>query len=300
MTFSNTLDQVRTRYINNLAPKTKGILLALISTALFTIVGVIVRQLSESIDVFQILLFRQMVFMTLLVPAVTKNLQLVLHPKHVKLHSMRILGAFTALYFGFVTVSNIPLADATALGFTQVLFVAAISRLFLSEKVTPSRLFTIIVGFVGVMMVVQPSFDGMSIKYTSFGLMAAFGAAIAVICVRKVAQVESKVTLMAYQAFFVGLMAAIPAILNWTTPNLDELLLLICVGAISSFAQWIGVTAYKYGEANVIANVEYAKIIYSLGFGYWLFSEIPNNLAIVGTLVIIFSAVLPFAYQRSR
>ncbi|MEH6472277.1 MAG: hypothetical protein V7752_13600 [Halopseudomonas sp.] len=66
-------------------------------------------------------------------------------------------------------------------------------------------------------------------------------------------------------------------------------------------AQWIGITAYKLGEANVIANVEYAKIIYSLLFGYFLFSEIPNEMAAIGVLIIISSAFSPLASRfRSK
>lgn len=276
----------------------KGVLLALISTATFTIVGVIVRLLSDTMEVFQILLFRQLVFVALLTPAICSNIQVLLKPKRLKLHTFRILGAFTALYLGFVTVSNIPLADATALGFTQVLFVACISRLFLAESISASRLFTILVGFIGVMLVVQPTFDQGSLLYIGLGLIAALGAAVAVVCVRKVAQVEPKITLLAYQAIFVGIMALVPSLLSWQWPTLSEFGLLLCVGVLSSFAQWVGITAYKYGEANVIANVEYAKIIYSLLFGYWLFAEMPNWMAIVGALVIIASAILPMLYKR--
>lgn len=276
----------------------KGISLALVSTALFTLVGVLVRVLSDDIGIFQILFFRQAVFVTLLLPAIVKNIDLLLKPKHLKLHTFRILGAFTALYLGFVTISNIPLADATALGFTQVLFVAAVSYLFLAEAVSASRLFTIITSFIGVMMVVQPSFEQASLTYTLLGLLAAFGAAVAVICVRKVAQVESKITLLAYQAIFVGLMALVPSLLSWTWPSGEQLLLLVCVGVISSIAQWIGITAYKHGEANVIANVEYVKIIYSMAIGYWLFAETPNGLAVAGALIIILSAILPMLYKR--
>ncbi|MGY3572779.1 DMT family transporter [Vibrio paucivorans] len=280
-----------------LSATTKGVALALASTALFTIVGVLVRVLSGSIDLFQILLSRQVVFIALLLPAIVKNMDVLLKPKHLKLHTCRILGAFVALYFGFVTVSNIPLADATALGFTQVLFVAAISRMFLAEQVSTSRLFTIIVGFIGVMLVVQPSFEQSSLTYTLLGLLSALGAAVAVICVRKVAQTEPRITLLAYQAIFVGLIALVPSLLNWTWPTLEQMVLLVCVGAISSVAQWIGITAYKYGEANVVANVEYAKIIYSVLFGYWLFAEIPNIVALAGIAVLILSAVLPILFK---
>jgi len=271
----------------------KGILLALISTGLFVIVAVLVRILSERIDLFQILLFRQIVFMTLLIPAMKASIDVLLKPRQIKLHFFRIFGAFLALYLGFVTVSHIPLADATALGFTQVLFVAVISRLFLSEAVGVSRVVTVLMGFLGVMLVVQPEFNEASTLFILAGLTGAFGAAIAVVCVRKMAQTESRVVLLTYQAVFVGLIALIPSLINWQWPTLYDLALLILVGVISSVAQWIGVTAYKLAEANVVANVEYAKIIYSLGLGYWLFAEVPNDLALIGVIVIVTSAFVP-------
>ncbi|MDA0106617.1 DMT family transporter [Vibrio sp. La 4.2.2] len=275
------------------SPTTKGIALALVSTALFTVVGVIVRLLSDSIGVFQILLFRQLVFLTLLMPAIVINFASLRQPTHLKLHTFRILGAFTALSIGFVVVSTIPLANATALGFTRVLFVALLARLFLRETLSMSRILTLILGFSGVMLIVQPSFDDTSLGYIVLGLVASMGAAIAAICVRRIAQLESKLALLAYQALFVGILALVPSTFDWVWPSWNELLLLVSVGVISSIAQWFGVSAYKYGAANVVSNVEYVKIIYAMGIGYLLFSETPNQLAIIGVVLLFLSVCVP-------
>lgn len=278
----------------------KGIALALISNALFILVGVIVRELSQTIDIFQILLFRQLVFVTLLMPSIVSNMNAMLNPKMVSMHVWRVTGAFIALYFSFLTVSNIPFADATALGFMKVLFVAVISRLFLQENVGWTRMTTILVGFTGVMLVVQPTLESESLFYVGTGLVAALGAAIAVICVRKMANIESKVVVLAYQAIFVGAVTLIPAIIEWQWPTWSELALLVLVGVISSIGQWFGVTAYKWGEANVVSNVEYSQMIYSMILGYLLFAELPNSLALIGAAVIVFSAVMPFVIKRKK
>ncbi|NUW74705.1 DMT family transporter [Vibrio mediterranei] len=267
--------------------------MALVSTALFTVVGAIVRLLSDSIGVFQILLFRQLVFLTLLMPAIVINFASLRQPTHLKLHTFRILGAFAALSIGFVVVSTIPLANATALGFTQVLFVALLARLFLRESLSMSRILTLILGFSGVMLIVQPSFDDTSLGYIVLGLVASMGAAIAAICVRRIAQLESKLALLAYQALFVGILALVPSTFDWVWPSWNELLLLVSVGVISSIAQWFGVSAYKYGAANVVSNVEYVKIIYAMGIGYLLFSETPNQLAIIGVVLLFLSVCVP-------
>ncbi|MCG9690246.1 DMT family transporter [Vibrio sp. Isolate22] len=287
-------------FFDGLSDPAKGIALALISNALFILVGVIVRELSQTIDIFQILLFRQLVFVTLLMPSIISNIDAMLHPKMVSMHIWRVTGAFIALYFSFLTVSNIPFADATALGFLKVLFVAVISRLFLKENVGWARMTTILVGFTGVMLVVQPTLESESLFYVGTGLVAALGAAIAVICVRKMANVESKTVVLAYQAIFVGAVALIPAIIEWQWPTWSELALLVLVGVISSIGQWFGVTAYKWGEANVVSNVEYSQMIYSMVLGYLLFAELPNSLALIGASVILFSAILPFIIKAKQ
>lgn len=287
-------------FFDGLSDPAKGIALALISNALFILVGVIVRELSQTIDIFQILLFRQLVFVTLLMPSIISNIDAMLHPKMVSMHLWRVTGAFIALYFSFLTVSNIPFADATALGFLKVLFVAVISRLFLKENVGWARMTTILVGFAGVMLVVQPTLESESLFYVGTGLVAALGAAIAVICVRKMANVESKTVVLAYQAIFVGAVALIPAIIEWQWPTWSELALLVLVGVISSIGQWFGVTAFKWGEANVVSNVEYSQMIYSMVLGYLLFAELPNSLALIGAAVILFSAILPFIIKAKQ
>ncbi|WP_461538442.1 DMT family transporter [Spongorhabdus nitratireducens] len=287
--------RLRDYFFEALSPTARGVILALVSTALFTITGVIVRLLSERIDVFQILFFRQLVFITLLTPAMYGAMDKLLKPQLIRLHLFRIAGAFAALYLGFVCISNIPLADATALGFMQVLFVALISQVFLSESVGKGRMFTIVAGFAGVMLVVRPEFANPSSIYILAGLGGALGAAVAVVCVRRMAQTESRVVMLAYQAVFVGLIALIPSISLWQWPTVYELLLLTAVGVISSVAQWVGVTAYREGEANIVANVEYVKMIYSILLGYWLFAEVPDLLAVIGAAIIIASALIPFA-----
>jgi drug/metabolite transporter (DMT)-like permease len=288
---------VLSQWFQSLPMTAKGVFLALFSTALFTLVAALVRQLSDDYDAFQILFFRQLVFVLLLVPTMHNNMKVLLKPNKVRLHILRILGAFTALYLGFVTVSNIAFADATALGFLQVIFVALIARLALKEEVTMRRCLTITLGFTGVMLVVQPSFSGNEFIYVVTGVAAAFGAAIAVICVRAVAQTEPKITLLAYQAVCVGLIALIPAIHQWQTPTVEDLLWLLSIGVTSSIAQYVGISAYKWAEANIIANVEYVKIIYSVLIGWMLFSELPNMWAFVGVLTILASALIPMVWS---
>ncbi|TKB50101.1 DMT family transporter [Ferrimonas aestuarii] len=288
----HTLQQTLTLALTRLAPTRKGVLLALLSTLLFTLVATIVKRLSQSIDPIQILLFRQLVFIALLLPGIIKAQSSLFKPKYKALHSARIAGAFTALYCGFLTFAELPLANATAIGFTQVLFVAALSSLWLKEGVSNSRWLVLLTGFMGVCLVIQPNFSTQEIDYVAVGLLGALGAAIAVLCVRKLSGCESKLAILSYQAIAVGVMALIPSIAIWQWPTPEQWCWLVAVGVLSSLAQWVGVSAYHYAAANVVANVEYMKILYALVLGLVMFSEIPNSLALLGAAMILLSPLL--------
>ncbi|MDK2596930.1 DMT family transporter [Pseudoalteromonas obscura] len=267
----------------------KGVMLALISCGLFVYVSTIVRTLSTSIGEFEILLFRQFVFIVLLLPTIFRNIDTLRKPQYLSLHIIRIIGAFFALYLSFITLRELPLATAIAISFTSVLFVALLSTIFLSEKLTVNRWATVIIGFIGVMLIVQPNFNGSKSIYFVLGLCGALGAATTSICIKKIVKVESSTNLLVYQAVFIAIITLVPTVNNWVTPTFEQAVLLLIVGAISSLAQWIGVTAFKYGDANVIANVQYSNILYSLLFGYFLFQETPNFVALAGCVVLIIS-----------
>lgn len=106
--------------------------------------------------------------------------------------------------------------------------------------------------------------------------------------------------MLAYQVIFVGGVALIPPLIEWQWPTWYELVLLVLVGVISSIGQWFGVNAYKWREANMVSNVEFSQMIYSMILGYLLFAELPNTLALIGAAVIVFSAVMPFVIKRKK
>ena len=284
----------------NLTDNQKGVCLALISTAVILCVAIVVRLVSDRIHVFQIVFFRQLVLIALLLPAICRNAKTLRHSKNLLQHAFRVIGAFSGLCLGFLTVSNLPLAEATALSFTNILFVAVLSTVVLGEHVGWSRRLTIAIGFTGVVLVVQPSFDNLTLTYTLTGLAGAFGAAVAAICIKWISRTEPVLSLMVYQALFVGLLAFIPTLFVWQWPTMEELLLLLLIGGLASLGQWISMTAFSLGEANIVTNVQYIKIVYSMVLGYLIFSETPNSLAILGAAVILCSGIIPVVRSRMK
>ncbi len=276
----------------------QGVLWALIAAALFAGVQAMAKVAAVEFHIFQIIVFRQLVVFAASLPTIAQTFSESLHTQKPLLHSIRLAGAFIGLVCSVWAVSVLPLTTAITLMFAQVFFVALIARFFLGEQVGPHRIGAIIVGFIGVIVVMRPGVDGF-LNFNAFiAIAAALGSAVALTSVRRLSQTESTATLMVYQSVVVGILAAIPLIWLWKTPDLGQLLFLLSLGLVATAAQWIGVKALRLGEASVIGNIEYTKLIYAAALGYILFREIPDVYTLIGAAIIIGSSYYIFRRER--
>jgi drug/metabolite transporter (DMT)-like permease len=241
--------------------------------------------------VLQILFFRQIVVFLSSLPSIQRSFPHSLKTKFPGQHALRLIGAFIALAGGIWAVAVLPLTTAATLGFSKVFFVALLAALFLKETVGRHRIIAVVVGFIGVLVIMRPSINGLADYNAIIPVVAAMGAALAVITVRRLSQTESTATLLIYQAVFVGVLAGIPLPWLWNTPDLPGLLLLLAMGLLAAMGQWFGVKALRLGEASVIGNIQYVQLIYAAVLGYILFSEVPDLQTLIGAAVIVASSV---------
>lgn len=268
-----------------------GILWALAAAAMFATVLAMVKFAVMDFHVLQILFVRQMVLLASALPLLIRTFPQSLKTKQPFIHLVRLTGAFVALSTGIWAVAVMPLATAITLAFCQVFFVAILASKFLGESVGVHRFIAVIVGFVGVVVVMRPGYDGILVANALIPLSGALGAAMAVTCVRKLSQTESTATLLGYQSIIVGLLSGIPLLWVWVAPTLPELALLIGIGLLAAAAQWAGVKALRLGEASVVGNMEYTKLIYAVLFGYLIFAEVPDLTTVFGAIIIISSSI---------
>jgi drug/metabolite transporter (DMT)-like permease len=275
---------------------TRAAFLALISTGLITGVAALSKAAVVDYHVLQILFFRQCIVFLSTLPQIAKDFPNSLKTENPKLHCIRLAGAFVGLTFSIWAVGLLPLTTATTLAFSQTFFMAVLAFVFLKEAVGWHRIGAIIVGFLGVLIVVRPGGEGFANLGTLVAIAGAFGGAVAFISVRSLSQTESTATLIAYQTIIIGILAAIPMFWLWKTPDYTGWVLLISVGLLAVPAQWIGVAAVRLGESSLLANVQYAKLIYAGLLGYFIFNEVPDWYTVIGASVIIASAF--YIFQR--
>jgi len=265
---------------------------------LLTVSVALIKIAGERIPVVQILFLRQMGMLLMLCPSLIRNFPEAISTKRPGLQLIRVGLALVALFGGFTAVVNMPLADATALGFAKSFFITVFAIIILREKVGPYRWAAIVFGFLGVAVMLQPGTTGYSI-YGVYAVAGAAAAGLVMVIIRLLSKTESSSSIIAYQVFGVGLVTLIPAIMVWTQPTPGEWLVILAIGVVSFFAQKSNIYAYKHGEASLLASLDYVRLLFATILGFLLFDQLPQLTTWIGAGIIVAAAVFT-VYREAR
>ncbi len=280
---------IRGRF-NDLPSNLRGAVFLMVAALFFSVMVVLIKLLGQNYHITQILLVRQAVMTAIVLPVIWRDFPSVLRTQHLSLQLLRVVLAMAAMLLGFTAVIHMKLADATALGFAKSFFVTIFAVLILKETVGIRRWAAVVAGFVGVVVMLRPGSDAFSI-YGVYAVLAAGGAGLVMVIIRLMSRTDSPTTILTYQALGVGLAMAIPGIWFWQWPPLTDWVMFIAMGAVSYIAQMFNINAYKWGEASVLASLDYVRLLYATMFGYLLFSNLPGNQTWIGAAIIITASI---------
>ncbi len=248
----------------------------------------LIKHIGQDFAVVQILFIRQICVLSIISPVIFRNHKTVFKSDHKRVYLLRTSFSTVAMITGFTAVVHLPLAEAASISFGRTLFATILAIFILKEVVGVRRWTGTLVGFIGVLIVVQPSSDNFNI-YALYAITSAFFVASNMIILRKITQIDPPSTIMAYQAVLITLVMAGPAMIYWKTPTIHELSVIVLAGGLMSVAQYLTIQAFKAGEAAAIAPVEYIRLLFASSIGILFFDEIPTVWTLTGALVIIAS-----------
>jgi drug/metabolite transporter (DMT)-like permease len=285
-------------WFHRLPDNLKGIAFLMLASIALSLMALLIKLLGQRLHITQILLLRQVGMAVLVTPAILNNFPASLRSERPGLQLMRVMCALVAMLFGFSAVIHLPLADATAIFFAKSFFVTIFAVLFLSEYVGIYRWSAVLLGFVGVVIMLQPGTDDFSI-YGIASLLGAAGAAGVMILLRLLSRSDSAVTIMTYGSLGVGLVMLWPGIYFWQAPTAPEWLLLAILGVVSYFGQKCNIFAYKHGEASLLASLDYVRLLWATLFGFLVFDHFPGLATWVGAAIVIGAAIFTI-YREAR
>jgi len=267
----------------------KGACWMLLGSVFFSVMSVGVKYVGQGLDSFEIGFLRAFLGLLAIIPFVLYRGIGTLRTRVFKMHFLRSCIGITAMLSTFYTITHMPLADATALTFTRPLFLIVLAFLFLGEVIRWRRGMATMVGFVGVVIMVQANAEvGFA---TGVGLFAAFMVASVSVLIKKLTKTEHPTTIMFYFGVIGSLIAIIPASMVWITPTWEQLAVLTGTAIVGTGGNFCMIKAFGIGEATAVSPFDYTRLIFAGILAYFFFNEVPTLGMVIGAVIIVGSSI---------
>ncbi len=186
----------------------------------------------------------------------------------------------------FVGLTYLPIAEATAIGFTAPLFITALSVPILKEKVGFHRWAAVLIGLGGVLIIVRPG-GGLWHWASLMPLIGAAFFALFQLITRMLASTERTNTTLFYSGIGGMIWTSLLVSFFWSAPAFIHWCVFLVTGAMGAMAHLLMISAFNRAEASFLAPYNYSKLIWVTVLGYWVFDDIPTMNMWLGTILIV-------------
>jgi drug/metabolite transporter (DMT)-like permease len=285
-----------------------GILLMLGFCMVIPFSDALAKLLGASFPLMQLVVVRFATQAILFVPmALTAGAVLFPSRRVLRLTVLRAGLQIAGLLLMFSALRVLPLADAIAIAFVMPFLMLLLGRFFLNEEVGPRRLMACVVGFVGTLMVVQPSFAAVG-----WGALLPIGVAFAFAFFMLVTRAMSReidplalqgasglVALPLVVPFLFLPLADTSPLAGWVSPGGTEIWLLVALGISGSIGHLLMTWSLRYAPSATLAPMQYLEIPMATLVGFAMFRDLPNGLAALGIAVTMGAGLYIVFRERS-
>jgi len=275
----------------------KAVVLMIISAFAFSIMSAMVK-LSGDIPIFEKVFFRNLVGLIIAYIMVRSNkTRLFGNRENQKYLFYRSILGLLGVILNFYALRYLVLSDASMLNKISPFFVTLFAIMFLKERITKVHIPTLIIVFTGALLIIKPQFN-FSVMPSLAGFVSAMFAAGAYTLIRFLSGREKSATIVFYFTFISVIVMFPLMILNYQKPTIIEFAFLIGTGIFAAIDQFALTNAYRYAPAGEVSIYNYISIIFSAIIGFIIWSEVPDFLSIIGTVVIIAVVIFIYVYNE--
>ena len=269
----------------------RGILYIIAAVFVFAVINALVKYEEETYSVADVVFFRCTFALIFSLGLVARHGGIAALKTHRPLeHAGRSALQFISMVSIYIAFHLMPLADAVAITFSNPLFLTVLSIPVLGEKVGRHRWGAVLVGFLGVLIMVQPGAGVFSIAALLALVNASVGASVT-IALRRMSLTERSVTLCTYQALGTTVLSTLLLPFGWMTPSWQGAIGLAAIGLASGLGQFLWTQAFRLAPAAVLAPFNYTTMIWAIGFGFFMWGEVPTPAVLLGTAVVVASGL---------
>lgn len=276
----------------------------LVAGFMFALMGVLVKLAAERFSAPELVFYRSLVGLLSIYAVIAFSSRQLLAPlatRHGLDHLKRGLSGFVALVMYFYAISHVPLATAITLNYTSPLFLAVITAWWLKERHGRGLSAAVVIGFVGVVMLLQPGWGGQDMFARLVGLISGVLAAVAYLNVRTLGrdgEPEWRVV------FYFTLIATVGggiwmAGAGFVPPQALDIPLLLAMGTAGTLGQLAMTRAYRLGDTLAVGALAYSTVGFAALYGVLLFGDCLPLMAWGGMMLIVVAGLISVWCSRN-
>ena len=273
-----------------LPSRNKAITYTLISIFFFSFMGIFIRKASESIHIMEVIFFRNLLACLIIIPVMCSSGLATFKMNRPGLFVWRAVFVSIGMFAGFFAITLIPLALATAISFTTPIFITILAVFLFGEVIKVRRVVAILVGFIGMLIIVQPGSGGISLGVI-LAFISAFFHSINLLIVKKLTAKESANAIVFWMVIMLVPISIVPAIFVWEWPSALTWLYLWCLAFCGTLGHSFFTRAYSLAEITSLQPFQFIKLPMIAFLAWVIFSELPGYWTWLGGMIIFSSTV---------
>ena len=275
----------------------KAIMLALIASFCAVLMSVFLKLAQEDSNVFTVGFLRFFFGLLLITPIIIQSNFKIYNTINFKLHILRCIINVPMMIFGFAALTYIPLEQIKAIGFLSPILVVILSVIFLGERIYLIRTFSLILGFIGTLIILRPGFIEINIGVYMV-LASALLWSCVIIITKFMSKNDSAMTILTFQYTFVTLFTLPLAIIYWNNPSFISLIYTLLAAIVGTVLHLCINNAYKLSDLSIIQPVWFTQLVFASFLGFIIFGSLPDFFTWIGS-ILVFISVLIITYREN-
>ena len=261
----------------------------------FSLMTLCVKKIDQRIPIYELVFFRSLISLLITNLFISKRN---INPwgENKPLLILRGILGTIALLCIFYSIQNMPLSLSTVIQYTYPIFISIFSVVFIKEKITKNIIFSLIAGWFGIIIILEPTqLSNLNIELKNHTILIAFlgalSTALAYITVKKLSYTEDIYIIIKYFPL-ISLITLFPiVIINWITPNLNEIIWIFGIGFFTQLGQTFLTLGLKELPATVASSINYLQVLFGSLWGILIFGEIINVKFLIGSLLVLIGTI---------
>ncbi len=275
----------------------KGIILALVASFCAVLMSVFLKFAQEDTNVFSVGFMRFFFGFLLIFPFIIKSNFKIYNTDNLKFHITRSIINVPMMILGFAALMYIPLDQIKAIGFLSPILVVILSIIFLKERIYLIRTFSLILGFIGVIIILRPGVIEISIG-AYMVLTSTFLWSTVIIITKYMSKSDSPMTIITYQYTFVSIFTLPLAIVYFSNISLTSVFYSLMAAIVGTVLHLCINTSYKMASLTVLQPVWFSQLLWATIFSLILFNESVDYFTYIGGS-LVFISVLIITYREN-